>query len=74
MGWGVSVSLLAKGFGIPSSAAFGKIGDAYVAEVYRWPKANGVPVRRFVKGENKEEIARPLIEAAEHEAVTGGWC
>ena len=27
-----------KGFGIPSSAAFGKIGDAYVAEVYRWAK------------------------------------
>ena len=43
-----------KGFGIPSSAAFGKIGDAYVAEVYRWAKANAIPVRRFAKGENKE--------------------
>lgn len=63
-----------KGFGIPSSAAFGKIGDAYVAEVYRWAKANAIPVRRFVKGENKEEIARPLIEAAEHEGGDGGWC
>lgn len=60
-----------KGFGIPSSAAFGKIGDAYVAEVYRWAKANGVPVRRFTKGENKEEIARPLIEAAEREGGDG---
>ena len=39
-----------KGFGIPSSAAFGKIGDAYVAEVYRWAKANAIPVRRFAKG------------------------
>jgi hypothetical protein len=58
-----------KGFGIPSSAAFGKIGDAYVAVVYRWVKVNGIPVRRFGKGENKEEIARPLIEAAERE----GW-
>lgn len=38
-----------KGFGIPSSAAFGKIGDAYVAEVYRWAKANAIPVRRFAK-------------------------
>jgi hypothetical protein len=45
-------------------AAFGKIGEAYVAEVHRWAKANGVPVRRFAKGENKEKIARPLIEAA----------
>ena len=60
-----------KGFGIPSSAAFGKIGDAYVAEVYRWAKANGIPVRRFAKGENKEEIARPLIEAAEREGGDG---
>jgi len=60
-----------KGFGIPSSAAFGKIGDAYVAEVHRWAKANAIPVRRFVKGENKEEIARPLIEAAEREGGDG---
>ena len=62
---------LQKGFGIPSSAAFGKIGDAYVAEVYRWAKVNAIPVRRFVKGENKEEIARPLIEAAEREGGDG---
>ncbi len=60
-----------KGFGIPSSAAFGKIGDAYVAEVYRFAKKNGIPVRRFAKGENKEEIARPLIEAAEREGGDG---
>ena len=60
-----------KGFGIPSSAAFGKIGDAYVAEVYRWAKKNAIPVRRFAKGENKEQIARPLIEAAEREGGDG---
>ena len=60
-----------KGFSIPSSAAFGKIGDAYVAEVYRWAKANAIPVRRFAKGENKEQIARPLIEAAEREGGDG---
>ena len=52
-----------KGFGIPSSAAFGKIGDAYVAAVHRWGKANAIPVRRFAKGESKEQIARPLIKA-----------
>ena len=60
-----------KGFGIPSSAAFGKLGDAHVAEVYRWAKKNAIPVRRFVKGENKEQIARPLIEAAEREGGDG---
>ena len=60
-----------KGFSIPSSAAFGKFGDAYVAEVYRWAKANAIPVRRFAKGENKEQIARPLIDAAEREGGDG---
>ena len=60
-----------KGFWIPSSAAFGKIGDAYVAEVYRWAKKNAIPVRRFAKGENKEQIARPLIEAAERDGGDG---
>jgi hypothetical protein len=53
-----------RGFTIPSSAAFGKIGAAYVAEVHRWAKANDVPVHYFAKGENKEQLARPLLEAA----------
>ena len=39
--------------------------------MYRWAKANGIPVRRFAKGENKEQIARPLIEAAEREGGDG---
>jgi hypothetical protein len=57
-----------RGFPIPSSAAFGKIGEAYVAEVHRFAKAHGIPVRYFAKGEKKEEIARPFIEAV---AATG---
>ncbi|WP_461480027.1 hypothetical protein [Mycobacterium sp. HUMS_1102779] len=65
------VPVLAERVRDSSSAAFGKIGDAYVAEVYRWAKANAIPVRRFVKRENKEAIARPLIEAAEHEGGDG---
>src|SRR6478672_7950687 len=60
-----------KGFSIPSSAEFGRIGDAHVAEVHRWAKNNEVPVRRFAKGENKEEIAHPLIAAAEREGGDG---
>ena len=31
---------------VPYSAAFGKVGDGYVAEVHRWAMANRVPVRR----------------------------
>src|SRR5258708_38759758 len=71
VGWVCQFLYWQKGFGIPSSAAFGKIGDAYVAELYRWAKKNAIPVRRFAKGENKEEIARPLIEAAEREGGDG---
>lgn len=53
-----------RGYPIPSSAAFGKIGDAYAAEVHKFAGANGIPVRYFKKGESKEQIARPYIEAA----------
>jgi len=53
-----------RGFFIPSSAAFGKIGEAYTAEVHKFAKAGGIPVVRFGKGESKERIARPYIEAA----------
>jgi hypothetical protein len=56
--------LRGRGFYIPSSAAFGKIGEAYVAEVDKFAKVNGIPVRHFGKGEKKEQIARPYIEAA----------
>ena len=51
-------------FPIPSSAAFGKIGDAYVKDVHRYATDHDVPVMYFKKGESKEEIARPLIDAA----------
>jgi len=54
---------------IPSSAAFGKIGEAYVAQVHRYAKAKGIPVVHFKKGENKEAFARPLLDAAAAEGV-----
>lgn len=60
-----------RGFEIPSSAAFGKIGEAYVAEVHRFAKANGIPVKHFAKGECKEAFARPLLEAAAREQGDG---
>src|SRR5437867_5629289 len=51
-------------FKLPSSAAFGKIGDAYVKAIHDFAEKEGVPVLYFKKGEKKEETARPYIEAA----------
>ncbi|HEX6527269.1 MAG TPA: hypothetical protein VF070_45760 [Streptosporangiaceae bacterium] len=53
-----------RGYPVPSSAAFGKIGEAFAAGVHKFAKANGIPVRHFAKGEKKEQTARPYIEAA----------
>ncbi len=61
--------LLGRGYRIPSSAAFGQIGERYSAELQRWAETNSIPVVRFAKGQTKEAIARPLIEAA---AAKGG--
>jgi hypothetical protein len=58
-----------RGFKIPSSAAFGQIGEAYVAAIHRWAEAEGIPIRYFAKGDNKEKIAEPLLHAA---AEAGG--
>jgi hypothetical protein len=69
VGWVCHFLRWQRGYGIPSSAAFGKIGEAYVAEVHRFAKASGIAVIHFAKGQNKEQIARPYIEAA---AADGG--
>jgi hypothetical protein len=69
VGWVCQFLRWRRGYAIPSSAAFGKIGDAYVAEVHRFAAAHGIPVLHFAKGENKEQIARPLIDKA---AAAGG--
>jgi hypothetical protein len=39
VGWVCSFLRWQRGFPIPSSAAFGKIGDSHVAEVHRLPGA-----------------------------------
>jgi hypothetical protein len=54
-------------FPIPSSAAFGRIGDEYVKAVYRFAEAHHIPVVHFKKGQNKEQTARPWLEAAARE-------
>ena len=60
-----------RGYTIPSSAAFGQIGRRYVAAIGRWAKAEGIPIRHFDKGENKEAIVAPLIEAAARKGGEG---
>jgi hypothetical protein len=60
----VPVPALARGFFIPSAAAFGKISRAYVEEVHRFAGVNDIPVVHFAKGESKERVARPYLEAA----------
>lgn len=54
-------------FKIPSSAAFGKIGDEYVKAIHRFAAEHKIPLVYFEKGQNKEQLARPYIEAAARE-------
>jgi len=54
-------------FKIPSSAAFGKIGEAYVKAIHQFAQRHQIPVVQFEKGQDKEEVARPYLEAAARE-------
>ena len=56
-----------RGFKIPSSAAFGQIGERWVAAVKRFAKSSSIPLITFEKGQNKEETARPYLEKAAKE-------
>jgi hypothetical protein len=47
---------------IPSWAAFGKIGEAYVRDIERYARDNAIPLQHFKKGESKEAVARHLID------------
>ena len=71
VGWVCRFLRWQRGFPIPSSSAFGKIGDGYLRDVHRFAEANDIPVIHFGKGDNKEAIARPLIDAAQAEGGTG---
>src|SRR5439155_24540094 len=53
-----------RGFKIPSSAAFGKIGDGYVKAIHQYAEEHTIPIVHFKKGQDKEKIAQPYIEAA----------
>ena len=51
-------------FKIPSSAAFGKIGDQYVQAIHRFAEEHKIPIVYFKKGQDKEKLARPYLETA----------
>jgi hypothetical protein len=63
-GWCARFLREQRGFRYPSSAAFGEVGRAYETAIRKFAAANGIPVIRFAKGDNREEIARPYLEAA----------
>jgi DNA-binding PadR family transcriptional regulator len=60
-----------RGFPIPSSAAFGKIGQQYVKDIERFATEHDIPMIRFEKGENKEKRVRPLLQVAAREGGDG---
>ena len=59
-----------RGIRIPSSAAFGRIGERYVKDIERFAKQNDIPMVHFKKGESKEKRA-PLLEKAAQERGNG---
>jgi hypothetical protein len=63
--------LLDRGFPIPSPAALGKIGEAYVRAVERFAARNRIPVVHFKKGESKEQAARRYMRKAERDGRFG---
>jgi len=42
-----------------------------VTAIHRWAEAEGIPIRYFAKGDNKEKIAEPLLRAAAEEGGDG---
>ena len=63
--------LLDRGAVIPSPALLGQIGSRYQAAIERFAERNAIPVVRFRRGESKEEVARPYLEAAAREGRFG---
>jgi hypothetical protein len=63
--------LLDRGAIIPSPALPGQIGARYVAAIERFAAREGIPIVRFRRGESKEELARPYLEAAKREGRFG---
>jgi hypothetical protein len=63
--------LLDRGYPIPSPAALGKNGAAYVRAIERFASGNRIPVVHFKRGESKELVARRYMQRAEREGRFG---
>ena len=53
-----------RNFRIPSSAAFGKIGQQYLKAIDRFAEQQKIPWVEFKKGQDKEKLALPYLAAA----------
>ena len=53
-----------RNFRIPSSAAFGQIGEQYTKAIDRFAAQRNIPRVQFRKGQDKEQLARPYLQAA----------
>ena len=53
-----------RSFPIPSSAAFGKIGQPYMRAIHRFAEEHNIPRLKFEKGQDKEKTAFPYLQAA----------
>ena len=62
-----------KGFKIPSSAAFGKIGQAYVKAIHRFAEEHNIPVVHFKKGETRRRWLAPTWKRRRRKGKSG-WC
>ena len=60
-----------RGYRIPSPALLGALTKEWVAAVERFASERGIEIVRFEKGERKEQVARPYLEAAERERRFG---
>jgi hypothetical protein len=78
--------LLHRGYSIPSPTGFRTIHERLLRDINGFATANGLEIIRFDKGARKEEIVRPLMEAARRrntpgvvligkaqERMPGGW-
>ena len=73
VGWVCTFLRSQRKFKIPSSAAFGQIGTAYVKAIYQFAEQHQIPVVKFEKGQKKEEVAQPYLEGRPARATTA-WC
>jgi hypothetical protein len=68
---GVVRFLIERGYKIPSPVGLRHNHDRLVAEIEAFVAEHDIPTVRFVKGESKEEVARPFLAAAEAEDREG---